>query len=153
VRAIFALVLILTCFVATTPALANHEGPYIVGEEKYLDTRTIFCKTKKAILHVFSNISNPEKRFDTLQTYAKQKECGMIRNVRAIPVGQVENDKTDTVGTVWRIVHIQLVEEMEELKDIKDLYLLVYGSSTKVIQRGREIRKSLPRQNSHALLG
>jgi len=128
-RAIFALVLILTCFVATAPALADHEGPYIVGEEKYLDGGPwIYCSTEEAARAIFSNITSFEKRGEMFQKYVRENVCGRIDNETVTVIGQIGNDTID--GTfVWRVVHVQInIGEMR----VKDIYLFVRGTHTKV---------------------
>lgn len=130
-RSIVAYALFSLCVLTfTSPALAVHKGPYIVGEQKEIGGIFV-CRNEEAARAILEKVSNAEGVIPLMKKLHERMECGFMAGT-VLVVGQIGNDVIGENGTPWRIVHVK-AEEGENTEE-KDFYIPVTGANT-IIKR------------------
>lgn len=112
------------------PAYANHEGLYIVGQEKKISGPVYICLTETVAQEVHKavtiNFWDGKTLFDTFRL---RGECATLEIATIKVEGQIGKDVHSQNGEPWRIVHAKLVG----IEVGKDIYILTSGNGTRVI--------------------
>ena len=115
---------------SVSPALAAHEGPYIIDEGK--DVENVFlCRNEESARAILEKVPNGSGVNSLIDELLRKQEC-FIGSGTVTVIEQVGNDVADWGGKPWRIILVEGDEKEGENTVVKYFYIITYGTETTV---------------------